>query len=129
MAIAIYSSKPGENGRTEITHVFYGDSEDEAWGKLEAHAADCPKYGPAYEAVETIESVVEIAEIPRFDDESLAALPNAGVPCVGARGVLSIERRLRIPRPTAGRDGSEHFETRRDARATVARGCSPIPGR
>src|SRR5208282_4608502 len=35
MAIAIYSSKPGKHGRTDLTHIFYGDDEDEAWAKLE----------------------------------------------------------------------------------------------
>jgi len=71
MAIAIYSSKPGKHGRTDLTHIFYGDDEDEAWAKLEAHAEICPKFGPAYQASETIESVVEIDEIPEFSDDAL----------------------------------------------------------
>ena len=36
----------------------------------------------------------------------LAALPDAGLPLLGALGLLSGERRLRLPRPAAGRHGA-----------------------
>ena len=39
-------------------------------------------------------------------DESLAALPDSGLPHLGARGLLSGERRIRFPRPVAGCDGA-----------------------
>lgn len=71
MAFAIYSSKPGKHGRVGITHVFFGEDEDEAWEALEAHAEICPKFGPAYQASETIETVVEIDAIPEFDTNDL----------------------------------------------------------
>lgn len=71
MAFAIYSTKPGKGGLAGVTHVFYGHDEQEAWNALEAHADICPKFGPAYQASETIESVVEIDEIPEFADEPL----------------------------------------------------------
>jgi hypothetical protein len=71
MAIAIYSSKPGKHGRVSLTHVAFGEDEDEAWANLEAHADQCPQFGAAYQASETIESVVEIDEIPEFEDAAL----------------------------------------------------------
>ena len=37
------------------------------------------------------------------DAQSLAALPDAGLPHLGTLGLLSVERRLRIPRSAAGR--------------------------
>jgi hypothetical protein len=71
MAIAIYSSKPGKHGCVGVTHVFFGEDEEAAWAALEAHAAICPKFGPAYESSETIEIVVEIDIIPEFDSNDL----------------------------------------------------------
>ena len=40
--------------------------------------------------------------------QPLAALSDAGVPRVGAIGVLSVQRRLRIPRSAAGHSGAGH---------------------
>jgi hypothetical protein len=72
MAFAIHSSKPsGKHGRTGITHTFFGETEEEAWEALEGHADICPKFGAAYHGSETIESVVEIDEIPAFDVDAL----------------------------------------------------------
>ena len=44
--------------------------------------------------------------------EPLAALSDAGLPRVGACGVLSGERRLRLSRPASGRDGALRREDR-----------------
>src|SRR5207244_12854516 len=41
----------------------------------------------------------------RPDGERLAALSGAGLPAVGALGLLSIRRRIRIPRSAPGRTG------------------------
>jgi hypothetical protein len=71
MAVAIYSTKPGKGGLAGVTHVFFGQDEEEAWANLEAHADACPQFGPAYQSSETIETVVEIAEIPEFVQEDL----------------------------------------------------------
>ena len=38
--------------------------------------------------------------------QSLAALPDAGLPHLGALGVLPVERRVRLPRPAAGHAGA-----------------------
>ncbi len=61
--------------------------------------------------------------------ESLAALSNAFLPRLGPRRLLPGERRVRIPRPAAGRDGAERRETRSGARTIAARGRAPIPRR
>ena len=45
--------------------------------------------------------------------ERLAALPDARLPHLGALGVLSGERRLRLPRPAAGRHGADARAARR----------------
>ena len=58
--------------------------------------------------------------------QPLAALPDARLPRVGARGVLSGERRLRLSRPAAGRDGAVRREAGGDARASAARGGAAI---
>ena len=47
------------------------------------------------------------------------ALPDAGVPPVGAQRLLPVGRRLRLPRPAAGRDGARP----RRARARCASTC------
>ena len=44
--------------------------------------------------------------------ERLAALPDAGLPHLGALGVLPGERRLRLPRPAAGRHGAGRHAVR-----------------
>src|ERR1700761_6534118 len=43
--------------------------------------------------------------IARYVAQSLAALSDAGLPRLGALGLLPVGRRLRLPRPVAGRDG------------------------
>ncbi len=55
--------------------------------------------------------------------QSLASLPDAFLQGLGARGILSIERRLRIPRSTAGRHGAK----RRQARHRNASTCCERP--
>ena len=45
--------------------------------------------------------------------EPLAALPDARLPHLGALGVLPGERRLRLPRPAAGRHGARRCRDRR----------------
>ena len=53
--------------------------------------------------------------------QSLDALPDSGMPDVGAVGVLSGERRIWFPRPAPGLNGACGFEAGTDARASPAR--------
>ncbi len=53
--------------------------------------------------------------------EPLAALSDPRLPRVGACGLLSGERRLRLSRPASGRDGALRVEAGGDARASAAR--------
>ncbi len=45
----------------------------------------------------------------------LASVPDARLPGLGANGILSGERRVRLSRSVAGRHGAGRFATRRDA--------------
>ena len=71
----------------------------------------CPRHGPGEDA--------------RPGDghhaERLAALSDAGLPHLGALGVLSGERRLWLPRSAAGRHGAGRGAAGDDARAPAAR--------
>ena len=58
--------------------------------------------------------------IVRSDAQSLAALPDPRLPGVGARGLLSGERRLRLSRSAPGRHGADRRGPRRHARAPAA---------
>ena len=51
------------------------------------------------------------------------------LPALGPDGVLSIRRRLRVPRPVAGRDGAGACRTGPDPRASAPRRRAPIPRR
>jgi len=73
MASAIYSFKVDPDGEIRIGHIFFGKNDEEAWSNLEAHADVCPKYGPAYQASETIEIETSIDGIPDADVEDLEA--------------------------------------------------------
>ena len=57
--------------------------------------------------------------------EPLAALPDAGLSRVGALGVLPGGRRLRVPRPAAGRDGARAWPSRSWRASTC---CAPRRG-
>ena len=58
--------------------------------------------------------------------ERLAAVSDARVPGVGAHGLLSGQRRVRLSRSAAGRDGAVRRAARDRARASVARGSAAI---
>ncbi len=58
--------------------------------------------------------------------ERVAALPDAGVPPVGAQRVLPVGRRVRIPRPAAGRHGARACRARAGARAPGALRGPPV---
>ena len=58
--------------------------------------------------------------------ERLAAVSDARLPHLGALGVLSGERRLRLPRPVAGRHGARRRAAGDDARAPAARGGAAV---
>ena len=76
--------------------------------------------------VETPDAALNIA------GERLAALPDAGVPDLGAQRLLSVGRRVRLPRPVAGRDGPGPCAkrlTRATAPAAVGGAAVPRRGR
>ena len=58
--------------------------------------------------------------------ESLGALSDAGLPGLGARGVLSAEWGLRVSRPASGCHGPERRGTRCHARASAAGGSTAV---
>ena len=64
--------------------------------------------------VETPDAVAQRA------GQRLAAVPDAGVPPVGAQRLLPVGRGLRLPRPVAGRDGARPRRARAHARAPAA---------
>ena len=59
-------------------------------------------------------------------DERLAALSERQQPAVGAHGVLSTERRVRLSRSAAGRHGARADAAGSGARADPARGGPPV---
>jgi hypothetical protein len=74
VAIALHSFKLDRDGVIRVEHVFHGATEAEAQKLLEAHAAHCPEYGPAYRAGETIEIPVETDELPEGEEATEEAL-------------------------------------------------------
>ena len=60
------------------------------------------------------------------DAEPLAALPDPGLPHLGTVGVLSVERRLRLPRSAAGRAGAALSRAGARARAHPARRVAAV---
>ena len=64
-----------------------------------------------------------------YPGQSLAALSDPGLPRLGAHRLLSGQRRLRLPRPAAGRDGAVRAAARPGARASAARGGPAVPRR
>ena len=117
--------RPGE--RAEVTFLLgQGATVEEARALVARHrTADVDD---ALRAVERrwddILSVVQVRTPDRSLDvllNSLAALPGARVPRLGARGVLPGERRVRLPRPAPGRDGAHRVAARPRPRAPAAR--------
>ena len=60
--------------------------------------------------------------------QPMDALPDALVPVLRANGVLSVERRLRVSRPAAGRAGSSPCGARAHARARARGRAAPVRG-
>ena len=58
--------------------------------------------------------------------QPLAALSGAGLPHLGPLGVLPVERRLRLPRPAAGRAGADPFAAAPRPRAHPARRLAAV---
>ena len=56
----------------------------------------------------------------------LAAVPDAGLPHLGPLGLLPGQRRVRLSRPVAGRDGAVLRLAAADAGAPAARGRAPV---
>jgi len=71
MPIAIHSFLVDEDGEISICHTFYGATTTQAKEAQAAHAKDCPHYGPALKAGQTIDIVEELDELPMADEEQL----------------------------------------------------------
>ena len=63
------------------------------------------------------------------DGERLAVVSDPELPALGTDGVLSIRRRLRVPRSVAGRDGAGACRTGPHPRASAPRRRASIPRR
>jgi len=60
------------NSDSEILiHGALAPNETRSEKMMEQHASDCPKFGPAFRADETIQVLVDVDEIPDFDQESI----------------------------------------------------------
>jgi hypothetical protein len=67
MAIALHSFKIDADGGIRVQHIFYGETLQDAEVLMEAHADDCPKFGPAYKAGNTIQVVEHDTDLPTPD--------------------------------------------------------------
>ena len=56
--------------------------------------------------------------------QRLAALPDAGLPHLGPQRLLPVGRRVRLPRPAAGRDGAGRTPSRRSLREQLLRAAA-----
>ena len=65
----------------------------------------------------------------RPDGEPVVSVPGAVVPHVGAHRAVPVERRVRVPRPAAGRDGVRVCRCGGSQRAHSSSGIPPIRGR
>lgn len=72
MATALWSVKIDKDGKIRTAHVFFGEDDAEAEANLKAHAAICPKFGPAFNNKETVEIPVELDELPEGDEDAIA---------------------------------------------------------
>lgn len=76
MAYALYVDVvPEGGGRISVTHVFYGETEEEARENFEAHAKGCRFLTPAIEQGRIEEELEEIDEDdwPDYEAESAEA--------------------------------------------------------
>ena len=64
MAVALHSYKIDPDGIIRVRHTFYGATEAEAERLKAAHADGCKSYGPAVEAEQTEDVLVEDVERP-----------------------------------------------------------------
>jgi hypothetical protein len=64
-----FKKVPGSGGL--ILHGFLAANEAAAEKMQQAHAAICPQYGPALDQGNTIDSSIEVDEIPEFDGDAI----------------------------------------------------------
>ncbi len=111
---------PGDEDANRLVHRLRGG--DAARRALEGGLAVLephPRRGPGRDA----------RRVAQRADQRLAPLPDPGVPPVGAQRVLPVGRRLRLPRPVAGRDGAGARRAPAPARAPAPVRGPPVPGR
>lgn len=68
MAFALRVDKLESDGTIRVTHIFYGDTEEECEELRDAHGEGCKAFGPALEHGRVIEEVEEIDEMPEWED-------------------------------------------------------------
>ena len=123
---------PGE-AREVVFRLGAGKTDDEARALVRAGAAPRPRSArsPRCERYwqQTLGSLQVRTPGPHAEraGQRLAALPGDRVAAVGPHGVLPVERRVRLSRPAAGRDGAGPRRARAGARAPAARGVAPVP--
>jgi hypothetical protein len=72
MPVVLFSFKKTPDGGV-MFHGFFAPNERAAEKKEQGHAVICPQFGPALKAGETIEQLIDVDEIPEFDEESIGA--------------------------------------------------------
>ena len=98
---------PGE--QTEVVLLLGQESSQEAaarWSSATAAPISMPCLKEVTDFWDRTLGAVQVKtpdRVPGCAGQRLAALPNAGLPVVGAHRVLSVERRVGISRPIAGR--------------------------
>jgi len=70
MPVVLFSFKKTPDGRI-MFHGFFAPNEITAEKMEHGHAMICPQFGPALKAGDTIEQVIEVDEIPEFDELSI----------------------------------------------------------
>jgi hypothetical protein len=70
MPTLLLSFKKTSNGRV-MFHGFTAPTDREAEKDLAGHAAACPEFGPAHRAGETIDVLMEIDSLPKFDESAI----------------------------------------------------------
>ena len=60
-----------------LIHGALTPNEKRSASLMEQHAEDCPKFGPAWKANETIQATVEVEDVPEFTEEDILDWVNA----------------------------------------------------
>jgi hypothetical protein len=67
VAVALYVDKLESDGTIRVTHIFYGDSEEECYELRDRHGEGCKAFGPALDGGKIIEHFEEVDGIPEWE--------------------------------------------------------------